>query len=124
MEELLHILYAVLEAVALAVIPMLAIYVVKFLLAKSEQAKAELKNLIGDTAYYRLQEIVKIAVLAAEQENAVGFIEDKKEYAVELAQAWLEKYGIDLDLSLIAAAVEAAVKEEFNEKRVYPEIEE
>ena len=41
-------------------------------------------------------------------------IKDKKVYAFDIAERWLELHGIKIDLDLIDAAIEAAVYEKFN----------
>jgi hypothetical protein len=61
-----------------------------------------------------LEEVAKLAVLAAEQANIAGMIEDKKEYALDIAEKRLSEYGLKVDLDMISAAIEAAVMEQFN----------
>ena len=118
MDQFMDILFAVLQAVALAVVPTLAGFAIKFLLAKWSLAKQELVDLVGDQAWYELRRIVEVAVKAAEGAGAAGFIEDKKEYAVQLAHQWLMEQGIEIDLDVIIAAIEAAVLDEFNKDRL------
>ena len=67
---------------------------------------------------YLIEQIVGLAVQAAEQAAIGDLIEDRKDYACKVAGAWLAKYGIKLDVAVLAAAIEAAVKKELNpEKR-------
>ena len=56
--------------------------------------------------------IVRQAVLAAEQLGGDGG--EKKRAAVEIAEAWLARYGIRLPVARIAEAIETAVLEELN----------
>ena len=55
--------------------------------------------------------MMPLFVQAAEQSKLSGFIEDKKDYAISLAQEWLKKQGWKLDLTLIMGLVEQAVHE-------------
>lgn len=51
----------------------------------------------------------KMAVSAAERAGADGYIKDKKEYAIEIAQSYLNSVGLkNINVSLIAAAIEEA----------------
>jgi len=61
-----------------------------------------------------LEEAAVFAVMAAEQAGAAELIKDKKVYAFDIAERWLELRGIKIDLDLIDAAIEAAVYEKFN----------
>lgn len=57
-----------------------------------------------------LKQIAGRAVLMAEQvseDNA-----EKKRLAMETAEKWLKQYGIEIDLDMLEAAVEAAVFDE------------
>ena len=57
---------------------------------------------------------VSVAVNAAEQAGLSKLIADKKQYAIGLAQEYLTKQGIPVDVSLLEGLVEAAVKAEIN----------
>ncbi len=61
-----------------------------------------------------LEQAALIAVRAAEQAGISKLIENKKEYAISIVEAWLKKQGLPIDIDVIAAAIEAAVWEEFN----------
>jgi hypothetical protein len=85
----------------------LAVQGLRLLGAKIKEAQPEL--------FEQMQWIAQTAVLAAEQAGAAGLIADKKEYAIEVVEAWLTQYGYgDVDVVMIEAAVEKAVLEEFN----------
>jgi len=101
------------EKVLLAFAPLLASLAVAWLLTKVRQAWMEFKSLHGGEAWI-LEEIALVAVKAAEQANLSGQIEDKKDYAVAVAMEWLKARGLKIDLSVIDAAIEAAVFDEFN----------
>lgn len=64
-----------------------------------------------------VKDIVKAAVLAAEQENLAGRIKEKKEYALTMAENWLSTKGIKFDLTTLDGLIEAAVMDEFNRYR-------
>jgi len=101
------------EKVLLAFAPILASLAVAWLLAKVRGAWVEFQDLHGGEAWV-IKEIANIAVKAAEQANLSGQIEDKKDYAVAVAMEWLQARGLKIDLSVIDAAIEAAVFDEFN----------
>ena len=46
--------------------------------------------------------------------GAAELIKDKKEYAIQIAEAWLAANHITTDIDLIDAAIEKAVLELFN----------
>ena len=64
-----------------------------------------------------LEKAASFAVPAAEQAGIgaklKGLAFDKKDYAIEIGQKWLEAYGVNVDLSLIEAANEKAVAQLF-----------
>jgi hypothetical protein len=68
---------------------------------------------ISEKHWKMLQDIVAVAVYAAEQLGATKAIEDKLEYALEAVGSQLQKYKITFDRETIRAAIEAAVKENF-----------
>ena len=60
------------------------------------------------------REIVEGSIRAAEQMELAGFIEDKKQYALNIAQAYLNEHGWDeFDIDLLEAAIEAEVLKQF-----------
>ena len=68
---------------------------------------------------YTLETVARIAVQAAEQAGAAGYIEDKKQYAIEFIQNYLDAQGWGaIDVSVIEAAIEAAVYNEFNKDEI------
>lgn len=102
------------ENVLLAFAPVLASLVVAWVLAKAKAAWADFKAKQAGYASI-IEQIARVAVLAAEQLNIAGLIKDKKEYAIATATAWLEAQGFKIDLAAIEAAIEAAVFEEFTQ---------
>lgn len=104
----------VLEGVLLAFAPVLAAMITAWLLAKVRSAWAEFKQNQAVPAFV-LEEVISIVVNAAEQMKLQGFIEDKKEYALQTAEAWLKARGFVIDLEFIEAAIESAVRKEMSE---------
>jgi len=107
------ILSAVLQGLLEFLLPIVAVAIISVLVswAKLLWQKAKSWNL---DATYLLEEAAKVAVTAAEQAGAAELIEDKKSYAMDIAERWLAEHGIHLDIELIDAAVEAAVYQQFN----------
>jgi len=105
--------YRLIENLMLAFLPVLASLAAGALIAWIRKSWAEFKELRPDIAYY-LEQAANMAVTAAEQAGAQGFIEDKKNYALDIAQRYLDAKGIKVDIELIEAAIEAAVLTEIN----------
>lgn len=102
------ILAAVVQAVLIVVLPILAVYLRNLLTAQMKLAEAKITEYSPDLAY-ELKFIAEIAVEAAEQTGAKQLIDNKKEYAIEIAEKWLETKGFAIDIDLIDAAIEQAV---------------
>lgn len=98
----------------LAIAPFLASLVAAWLIAKTREAWAKAKEAEPDLVD-TLRWIAKQAVIAAEQAGAASEFGGKKNYAIGVAEKYLEAKGINVDLDLISAAIEAAVWTEFNE---------
>jgi len=117
MMEWRDVLMKVVEALAVALIPMLVtlaagqvVKLVQELGNRMRQRNAE--------AYEMIRLAAREAVKAAEQANLAGLIEEKKQYAIDYVEKYLNRaYGITVDLDVIANAIEAAVYEEFNQYR-------
>ena len=107
------ILSKVLEAVLIAILPPLAAALVGLIVGHAKRLWAEAK-LLNPTLTDLIEQAAEFAVLAAEQAGAAELIEDKKQYAIEIAERWLLTKNLDLDINLIDAAIEKAVLELFN----------
>jgi hypothetical protein len=103
-----NILTAVLLAIIGAVVPAF----IKRLQAETAYQLARAKSYHPEITEW-LTECADFAVKAAEQTGLAGMIEDKKQYALSIAEAWLEAKGIPIDLHLLDAAIEKAVLENF-----------
>ena len=105
-----------LQALVLAVLPVVAGYVALYLKKKTDEVYVNLSN----ETKYALGLVVKTAVFAAEQIYGNGNGKAKKEYAIEVVQNWVDSTGFSIDVSLIEAAVEEAVLENFPKFPEFP----
>jgi hypothetical protein len=104
------ILSNVLEAVLILVLPAVAVAITRWLWAQAsiiwhtiEQSRPGLADVLAQVSAF--------AVAAAEQAGIGGLIDDKKKYALEIAEKWLAENNITIDLELVSAAIEVAVSE-------------
>jgi len=104
------------------VLPVLASLLAGLVIAWIKKVVEQVKAKMDQRFIWLLDEAVRIAVLAAEQVNLSGFVEDKKDYAIGVAEHWLAERGYKIDLGVLADRIEAAVMEEFNKGRVAPEL--
>lgn len=103
-----NIINTVLVAIIAAVVPA----VIKRLQAETAYRLAQAKSYQPELTDW-LTECAEFAVKAAEQSGLRGLIEDKKQYALSVGEAWLEAKGIPIDLHLLDAAIEKAVLDNF-----------
>ena len=108
-----------LENLLIYFLPILASALLAYLYAQFRLAWAKFKAIKPDVAWM-LEQAAAMAVKAAEQAGAAGYIHDKKLYALMVASKWLKANGVPLDMDLIDAAIEAAVFEELNRERKLP----
>ena len=111
--EWMPVLSKVIEAILIAILPPLVVALITFLIAKAKEVWARAKQWNPTVTEY-IEQAARFAVQAAEQAGAAKLIKDKKEYAIQIAEAWLEANHITTDLHLIDAAIEKAVLELFN----------
>jgi hypothetical protein len=111
------ILSAVLQVLLEFLLPIVAVAIISALVSWAKLLWAKAKSWNPDTTDL-LAEAAKVAVTAAEQAGAAKLISDKKVYAMDIAERWLEQHGIRLDIELIDAAIEAAVYQQFNSKNL------
>ncbi len=115
-EVLLDFLSIFLQNFMAVALPALASAAFAWLFAKAKKAWLEFKSDQAGSAEI-LEMVAKMAVQAAEQVGMNEMIEDKKEYAMEVAEKRLAEYGLKIDLDIISAAIEAAVLSEFNSEK-------
>lgn len=114
MEQIIDFLQAFLQELLVLIAPIIAGFVAAALTALTKKWLAELeasKPKLADA----IRQAVSLAVQAAEQAGVAGLIEEKKEYALSIAESWLDQNGWDeIDLVILSAAIEAEVN------RLYP----
>lgn len=112
--DLTDVVSKVLIAILLAVLSAFAPMVWKFLRVKTQ----ELGQALGERRFYQIKNIVKAAVLAAEQ---YGLAEDfklagaeKKDLALSYIQNQFDALGLKVDVGKIEYLIETTVLEQFN----------
>lgn len=103
-------LFGLLTAMLVAGTPVLATYLVTFIGAKKAQLDAAIKKVEDDRFRTLLEEAVDLGVKAADQYLKSEDFAEKKKYAVEAAQGYLNTRGVKVDLVVIVAAVENRVR--------------
>jgi len=113
MEDFINLLQKFAYELAVLALPIISGFVIAALNALVKKWLAEMKAAKPELWEY-LNEAVSIAVAAAEKANVAGFVEDKKAYAFEIAQLWLDSHGWDeVDIDVLDAAIEAEVLKQF-----------
>jgi len=113
MNEFVDLLQKFAFNLAVALLPIIAGFVIAALNALVKKWLGELENSKPELRWV-LDEAVDIAVRAAEQSNLAGFIEDKKQYAFQIAQQYLDDHGwSEVNVDVLEAAIEAEVLKQF-----------
>ena len=107
------VLNAFLQSFLNIILPVLFAAIAGWVVVQIRAGLAKLKVVHPDE-YYWLDWLAQTAVNAAEQAKLGGLIQNKKNYAIEIMTAYLKKYGVVLDISVIEASIEAAVWTEIN----------
>ena len=97
-----------LQKVLEVILPFLATALTGWALAQMRLAWGKFEATKPEIAYY-LEAAAQFAVAAAEQMGLAELIDDKKSYALQIAEDWLALKGLKIDLHLLEAAIEAAV---------------
>ena len=109
-------LSALLQNLILAFAPVLASLITAWLIAQIKLVWQKAQNARPDLMD-QLEWAARTAVSAAEQAGAAKLIEDKREYAIGVAGMWLNSKGLNVDIEMIEAAIEAAVWSEINSSK-------
>lgn len=112
MNEIVNVLQEFVMGLLLAALPILAAFAIRALKVWGDKILTNLndKGSLG----WALEQAVEIAVRAAEKMEFSKFIDDKKTYAFEIAQRYLDAEGWDeVDVDLVSAAIEAEVLKQF-----------
>lgn len=82
----------------------------------SRQKAAEIKQNLTKEQLSMIEKGVQIAVKAAEQAGFSGFLKsgsEKKEYAIDAVQRYLDRAGVTIDVEEIVTLIEAEVNTQF-----------
>lgn len=108
----------VLTDVLLAVLTIIAVplgkYLGAWLKANAKKVEAEIESHLNATQFDMLKKFAQVAVQAAEQSGLVTAAQEKKTFAIQVVENMLLQAGIDIDIDVIDAQIEAAVLTEFN----------
>ena len=113
MEQFIDLLQKFAFELAVLALPIISGFVIAALRALVKKWLGELEA-SKPKLYWYLDEAASLAVAAAEKMNASEFIDEKKQYALEIMQSWLDAHGWDeVDIELLEAALEAEVLRQF-----------
>ena len=108
-----------LQNLIMAFVPVLASMLTAWLIAQTRLVWQKFRNAQPDITD-QVEWAARTAVSAAEQAGAAKLIEDKREYAIGVADMWLNSKGLKVDIEMIEAAIEAAVWSEINQNKPKP----
>ena len=121
MEEFINLLQEFAYNLAVLALPILSGFLIALLKSWIDAKVAEIeanKPKLADA----IKQAVGLAVAAAEQMELSGFIEDKKNYALIVAQEWLDRNGWEeVNITVLEAAIEAEVLKAFNGEKLASE---
>jgi hypothetical protein len=109
--------YKLLQDIIVLSVSAIAPVVVGLIVVVIKKKLAEIKLLYPDYAPV-LEAAAKFAIQAAEEAKFAGLIEDKKEYALGVAQKYLDDHKVKIQLDVISAAIEAGIYEGMNKDRI------
>ena len=113
MNEIVNVLQEFVMGLLLAALPVLAGFAIAALRALVKKWLNELEQ-NKPSLSYAIERAAEIAVRAAEKMEFSQFIDDKKAYAFEIVQRYLDSEGWDeVSVDLIGAAIEAEVLKQF-----------
>ena len=105
-----NVLTVVVSTVTPVLVGMLAVWL--------KQKRNEYLDSLDGKWEWAAQDAVRIAVMAAEQSGLAKLIDDtataKKAYACEVAEQYLRRYNITVDLDVLLAMIEAEVFKQFH----------
>ena len=119
MEFDLKLITELLQALLLAVLPVLGVTVVGYVVTA-------IKSYLSIEQHKRLRDVILTGVFAAEQiwkdELKAGY--EKKDWVINFVENYLESKGLPIDVGLIEAEIEAAVLTNFPDIEQYiPDLE-
>jgi hypothetical protein len=113
MEYFMDLLSALGQKFLESVLPVLFTAITGLVIAWITKVINDIKSKISDDAEWVIEQAVHAAIYAAEQQNLVGNIQDKKAFALDVATKWLAEKGVKLDLARLDVMIEAAVLQAF-----------
>lgn len=114
MEQIIDFAQEWLFNLMMLILPIIGSFIVFWLKAQVDILKQRLEENKPKLAY-AIAEASRLAVRAAEGMELAGYIEDKKQYAMDIAQQWLDKKGWDeVEFEILEAAIEAEVLSALN----------
>mgnify|MGYP005819080247 CR=1 FL=1 len=113
----LEFISAFLQKFLEVVLPVLATALAGLAIAWITKLINDVKARLTEDQEWIINQAIKAAVLAAEQIDLKGVVIDKKDYALQVAMQWLSLKGINLNLNILDARIEAAVFDQFNRDR-------
>ena len=114
MEQIIDLLQEFVFNLMVLALPIIAGFVIALLKAWIEKVLADVEEARPKLAD-AIRQAVSLAVKAAEGLSLAGVINDKKSYALSIAQIWLDEEGLgEINLGILEAAVEAEVLKVFN----------
>lgn len=117
MEQILDVFQKFVFNILVAVLPVLAVYVIAWVKAQVDLRLSQIENSKPKFAE-ALRSAASLAVQAAEQAGFAKLVDDKKQYAFNIAQIWLDENGWEeIDIDILDAAIEAEVN------KLYPNVE-
>ncbi len=114
MNEVEQVLINFLVAFITTCTPVVVAFVVAWIKAKTDEIKTKISERLSSEQQYALEWAARNAVLAAEQSGLKDLAINKKAFAITAAERFLKAQGFDIDLDVIAEAIEAAVWSEIN----------
>jgi hypothetical protein len=114
MNDVEQVLINFLVAFITACTPVVVAFVVAWIKAKTDEIKGKISERLSSEQQYALEWAARNAVLAAEQSGLKDLALNKKAFAITAAERFLKSQGFDIDLDVIAEAIEAAVWSEIN----------
>ena len=113
MNEVINVLQEFVMGLLVLALPVLAAFAIRALKLWGDKFLANLES-NKPSLHWALEEAVEVAVRAAEKMEFSKFIDDKKSYAFEIVQRYLDEQGWnEVDVELIEAAIEAEVLKQF-----------
>lgn len=121
MEQLSQFLQLLAVPAAVVIAGALVVVVYNLIVAVGKSIKAK----TSPEAFATFQSIVAFAVQAAEQAGLIGLIsnigQEKKRYAIDYIEGQLKAIGLNIDVDVIAAAIEGAIANKWHELLMQPD---